>query len=174
MSLQPWAGDHRLLEHVTEIAARAATAIMAIAPAALDPRQKADQSPVTAADEAGEAVILEGLARLLPGVPVVSEEALVRPATLPSCFVLVDPLDGTREFLAGRPEFTVNIALITDGLPVLGVVVGPALGHMWRGMAGHGAERLVFAAGQAAEPSAIHPRKAPAHGLVAAVSRSHG
>jgi len=174
MSSLPLSGDPRLLEQLTGIAARAAAAIMAIAPAALDPRLKADQSPVTAADEAGEAVILEGLARLLPGVPVVSEEAAVRPTALPSCFLLVDALDGTREFLAGRPEFTVNIAMIADGSPVLGVVAGPALGRMWRGLVGHGAERLVLATGEAAAPTAIRTRRAPADGLVAAMSRSHG
>jgi 3'(2'), 5'-bisphosphate nucleotidase len=168
------AGDGRLLDQLTVIAARAAAAIMAVAPAALDLRQKPDQSPVTAADEAGETVIVEALERLLPGVPVVSEEAAVRPSVLPSCFVLVDALDGTREFIAGRPEFTVNIALIADGSPVMGVVVGPALRRMWRGIVGHGAERLVLAEGEAVEPTAIRTRKVPAQGLVAAVSRSHG
>ena len=172
-SAQP-AADHHLLEQLSQLAARAAAAIMAVAPAALDLRQKQDQSPVTAADEAGEAVILEGLARLMPGVPVVSEEAAVRPSALPSCFVLVDPLDGTREFVAGRPEFTVNIALIADGGPVLGVVGGPALGRMWRGIVGRGAERLVLSDGEARQPTAIRTRKAPAQGLVAVVSRSHG
>src|SRR5262245_20247095 len=169
----PVAGDRRLLDDLTQLAARAAAAIMAVTPAALDLRLKPDQSPVTAADEAGEAVILEGLARLLPGVPVVSEEAAIRPSALPSCFALVDALDGTREFIAGRPEFTVNIALIADGRPVLGVVGAPALGQMWRGTVGHGAERLVLADGDARQPTAIHTRKAPAEGLVAAVSRSH-
>src|SRR5262245_42824895 len=144
MSSLPLSGDPRLLEQLTGLAARAAAAILAVAPEACDPRLKADQSPVTAADEAGA---LGGLARLLPGVPVVSEEATARPTALPSCFVLVDPLDGTREFLAGRPEFTVNIAMIADGRPVLGVVAGPALGHIWRGMAGHGAGRLGLDAG---------------------------
>ena len=83
----------------------------------LNRRDKADRSPVTAADEASEAVILEGLARLLPGLPVVSEETTGnRPAAgLGRRFLLVDPLDGTREFLAGRDEFTVNIALVEDG-----------------------------------------------------------
>jgi len=173
-SVHSLADNGRLLDQLTTLAGRAAAAIMAIAPAALAPRQKADQSPVTAADEAGEAVIVEGLERLLPGVPVVSEEGAIRPSALPSCFVLVDALDGTREFLAGRPEFTVNIALVADGSPVMGVVAGPALQRVWRGIVGHGAERLVLAAGEPADPTAIHTRKAPAQGLVAAVSRSHG
>ena len=160
-SAQP-AADHRLLEQLSQLAARAAAAIMAVAPAALDLRQKRDQSPVTAADEAGETVIVEALERLLPGVPVVSEEAAVRPSVLPSCFVLVDALDGTREFIAGRPEFTVNIALIADGGPVLGVVGGPALRRMWRGIVGHGAERLVLADGEAVQPRRSHAQSAGA------------
>lgn len=168
--------DARLLDELTTVVAHAAAAIMAIAPAALSPRQKADQSPVTAADEAGEGVIVEGLARLLPGVPVVSEEAAARPSVLPSCFVLVDALDGTREFVAGRPEFTVNIALIADGSPVMGLVAGPALRRLWRGIVGRGAERLVLAEGEpkVLESTAIRTRRAPPYGLVAALSRSHG
>ena len=99
------------------------------------PRTKADQSPVTAADEAAEAVILDGLARVLPGVPVVSEEAAGRapPARLGDRFILVDPLDGTRELLAGRDEFTVNVAIVSGGRPTLGIVAAPALGLLWRG-----------------------------------------
>jgi 3'(2'), 5'-bisphosphate nucleotidase len=168
--------EARLLDELTTLAARAAAAILAIAPAALAPRTKADQSPVTAADEAAQAVILEGLARLMPGVPVVAEESALRPEFLPPLFVLVDPLDGTREFIAGRPEFTVNVALITDRMPVMGVVAGPALGRIWRGCVGSGAERLIFVPGEppkAVEPTAIRIRRAPSHGLVAALSRSH-
>jgi 3'(2'), 5'-bisphosphate nucleotidase len=172
----PSVTEPRLLDELTTLALHSAAAILAIAPAALVPRIKADQSPITAADEAAQQVILEGLARLMPGVPVVSEEAARRPEVLPSPFVLVDPLDGTREFIAGRPEFTVNIALIADRTPVMGVVAGPALGRIWRGCVGTGAERLVFAPGQppkAVEATAIRARRAPSHGFVAALSRSH-
>jgi len=168
--------ETRLRDELTTLVARAAAAILAIAPAALALRTKADQSPVTAADEAAQAVIMDGLARLMPGVPVVAEEEAVRPEALSSPFVLVDPLDGTREFIAGRREFTVNIALIADQRPVIGVVAGPALGRIWRGCVGAGAERLTFVPGTpptAAEPTAIRVRPAPANGLVAALSRSH-
>jgi 3'(2'), 5'-bisphosphate nucleotidase len=166
----------RLLDEMTAIAARACAAILAIAPAAFATRQKLDQSPVTAADEAAEAVILDGLSRLLPGVPVVSEEAAVRPLVLPSTFVLVDALDGTREFIAGRAEFTVNIALVVDGSPIVGLVAGPALHRIWRGIVGQGAERLAPAGEppKALQPTAIRTRSAPPQGLVAALSRSHG
>lgn len=96
---------------------------------------KPDHSPVCAADEAAEAIILRGLAERLPQIPVVSEEAVSRgeiPA-VGSLFILVDPLDGTKEFLAESNEFTVNLALIRDGAPIAGVVYAPALGRLWTG-----------------------------------------
>jgi len=168
--------DARLLDELTKIVARAAAAILAISPAALDPRIKPDRSPVTTADETAEAVILEGLERLLPGMPVVSEEAASYPDLLPSAFVLVDPLDGTREFIAGKPEFTVNVALIADQRPVLGVVAGPATDTIWRGIVGKGAERLILVAGEeprALAPTAIRTRSARRERLVVTLSRSH-
>jgi 3'(2'), 5'-bisphosphate nucleotidase len=103
---------------------------------------KADASPVTEADLRADAVIRAGLARLCPGIPVVSEECL--PAELPSadgCYLLVDPLDGTKEFLAGTGEFTVNIALVERGEAVAGVVYAPALDEMFYAARGVGAYR---------------------------------
>src|SRR5262249_57034822 len=101
-----------------------AAAVLAACAGSLEVRAKADRSPVPAADHAAEAVILEGLARLLPGACVVSEEAVGRalPDRIPGSFVLVDPLDGTRELLAGRDEFTINVALVSGGRPRLGIV----------------------------------------------------
>jgi 3'(2'), 5'-bisphosphate nucleotidase len=167
-----------LIDDLTAIVSRAAAAIQRVAPQAAA-RMKADRSPVTDADEAAEAVILEALARLMPGVPVVSEEAAARatPPRLGTRFILVDPLDGTREFLAGLDEFTVNLAIVADGVPAVGIIAAPAQGRIWRGMIGRGAERLDLAAGAAA-PAArnvtpLHPRPRPTSGLVAAVSRSH-
>jgi 3'(2'), 5'-bisphosphate nucleotidase len=168
-----------LLDALTTIAARAAAAILTIGQQASEVRKKPDLSPVTAADEAAEAVILEDLARLLPGVPVVSEEAAGRdgPGSLPACFVLVDPLDGTREFIEGRPEFTVNIALVVDQEVVAGLVAAPALGRLWRGIVGRDAERLdLIFNGQCCKPMSpapIRTRSAPLAGLVATMSRSH-
>ena len=119
--------DRRLFDELTSLASRAGAAILKVAPADLARRDKPDRSPVTAADEAAQAVILDGLARLLPGVPVVSEEAAERTVPPPGArFVLVDPLDGTREFLAGIAEYAVNIALIEGGRPAAGVLVAPA------------------------------------------------
>ena len=107
--------------------------------------------PVSAADEAANRVIIEGLSRLLPGVPIVSEEDTERegPSTPSACFALVDPLDGTREFLAGRDEFTVNIAVVIDATPVVGLIAAPALGLVWRGIVGRGTERLHLPTDQA-------------------------
>jgi 3'(2'), 5'-bisphosphate nucleotidase len=171
--------DIPLLDGLTALASNAGGAIRAIVRSARDVRSKADHSPLTAADEASNAVICEGLARLLPGVLVVSEESAKpsQPIGNKTSFVLVDPLDGTKEFLADRDDFTVNLALIFDGRPVAGVVAAPALGLVFRGAAGRGAERLRLAAGESIEKAsdvvAIRPRPRPAAGLSALVSRSH-
>lgn len=171
--------EPRLVGELTSIVSRAAAAILAASRGPLAQRTKADQSPVTAADEAAEAVILDGLRDVLPGLAVVSEEAADRtpPGALGEHFVLVDPLDGTRELLAGRPEYTVNLAVVAEGRPVVGIVSAPAQGVVWRGVAGRGAERLLLVpgapAGTAQECRPIRTRAAPPGGLVAAVSRSH-
>jgi 3'(2'), 5'-bisphosphate nucleotidase len=170
--------DARLLDALTAIVSRASAAILATgeAPAL---RLKADHSPVTAADDAAEAVILRELARVLPGVPVISEEAVARgdvPA-VGATFILVDPLDGTREFIAHRPEYTVNIAIVVDATPVVGVIAAPPVGLIWRGVKGIGAERLHLPPGAEPGPDIeripIQTRPAPADGLVATLSRSY-
>ncbi len=91
-------------------------------------------------------------------------------------FFLIDPLDGTKEFVAGRDEFTVNLALVTAGVPLLGIVSAPALGLLWRGIVGRGAERVTFDGTTIGAAEPIRTRKLPGHGepWVAAVSRSHG
>ena len=165
------------LDDLTDVVSRAAAAILAIDRSKMEWRAKPDRSPVSAADEVANAVIIQGLALLLPGVPIVSEEQEARPSALAAGFVLVDPLDGTREYLAGREEFTVNVAIISQGRPAVGIIAAPALGLVWRGVAGQGAERLHLAAGaapyQASGRCAIHTRPRPAAGFVAMVSRSH-
>jgi 3'(2'), 5'-bisphosphate nucleotidase len=169
--------DGRLLDEITTIVSTASAAILATRAGALEVATKADQSPVTAADHAAEAAILAGLARVLPGVAIVSEEAGMLCAALPDSFVLIDPLDGTREFVAGRDEFTVNIAIVAGGRPQLGVVAAPAQGLLWRGIVGMGAERLHLPPGHPAdaadERKPIHTRAAPRADLVAVASRSH-
>jgi 3'(2'), 5'-bisphosphate nucleotidase len=138
-------------------------------------RIKADGSPVTAADEVADATIRDGLARLAPSFPIVSEEHAEgeRPVAASEGYFLVDPLDGTREFIAGRDEFTVNIGLIVGGAPILGIVAAPELGLMWRGIVGGGAQRLRFSADRISTPEAIHARTLPAGELIVTVSRSH-
>jgi 3'(2'), 5'-bisphosphate nucleotidase len=172
-------GNGRLLDELTTIVSAAAAAILAVRARSLDTRIKPDRSPVTTADEAAEAVILDALGTLLPGVCVVSEEATghASPHRLPDTFVLVDPLDGTRELIAGRDEFTINIAMVRGGRPRLGIVAAPAQGWLWRGIEGRGAERLRLSPGapasEAQARNAIRTRRAPEKGLVAAISRSH-
>ncbi len=171
----------QLLDELTTIVSLAAAAILAIDPATAPRRMKSDLSPVSAADEASNREIIKGLSCLLPGMPIVSEESLgstsIALAPLGSSFALVDPLDGTREFLAGRNEFTANIGLIIDGIPTVGVIAAPALGLTWRGIVGRGAERLRLRPGSKADEAeeivAIRTRRRPAEGLIATVSRSH-
>jgi 3'(2'), 5'-bisphosphate nucleotidase len=164
-----------LIEPLTELVARAGAAILAVNRGTMAVEGKTDGSPVTEADMAADRVIAEGLARLLPEIQTLSEER-THLAQLPtaSSFFLIDPLDGTKEFLAGRDEFTVNLALVTDGVPLLGIVGAPALGLVWRGIVGRGAERLTISGG--VSPVPIRTRTGPAAGKpwVAAVSRSHG
>jgi 3'(2'), 5'-bisphosphate nucleotidase len=116
-----------------DLALRAGAAILAVrAGARLETRAKADESPVTAADLAADAIIRQGLADAFPDLPVVTEEsAESHRAGAGARFVLVDPLDGTKEFLRGEADFTVNIALVEHGLPVRGVVHAPARGRLW-------------------------------------------
>jgi 3'(2'), 5'-bisphosphate nucleotidase len=169
--------DAQLAESLTGIALAAGTAIQKVDFRNAGTRHKADTSPVTLADEAAQAAVLQGLARLLPDVPVASEEAACQwQGKTPREFILVDPLDGTAEFLAGRLEYTVNIALVRDGIPVVGVVAAPALGLLWRGATDHGAERLSFSPGDTDathDTRTIRTRPWPADERLAAVSRSH-
>ncbi len=167
--------EPKLLDELTDIVRQAGAAIEAIRQGPLLVRHKADASPITAADEAAHDLIMAGLARALPGLPVISEESAegTRPRLDGGAFALVDPLDGTREFVAGSGEFTVNIALIADGEPIVGVVGAPMLATIWRGARGRGAERLHFAGGlREAQPIRCRPWPGPE--AIALVSRSHG
>jgi 3'(2'), 5'-bisphosphate nucleotidase len=153
------------------VARRAGEAILAIYETDFEVAAKADASPVTEADEAAEAVILEALRDIDGAHPIVSEEAFAgghAPDVAGTPFWLVDPLDGTKEFIKRNGEFTVNIALVEDGAPVFGVVHAPAVGATYWGSA-DGA----FAAAADGDAEPIACRTAPADGLVALVSRSH-
>jgi 3'(2'),5'-bisphosphate nucleotidase len=141
-------------------------------------RTKADSSPVTKADEEAEALILDRLARLDPGVPVVAEESVSKGHVpkLGTRFFLVDPLDGTKEFLQRNGEFTVNIALIEHGRPIAGVVIAPAKARAFVGDAGNGAFELAAPEDLPIEIETarrIRARRPPSEGLVAIVSRTH-
>jgi 3'(2'), 5'-bisphosphate nucleotidase len=132
-----------------------------------DVREKADQSPVTLADEAAHRILVEGLRRIDPATPIVSEEAEAASYDTRigwQRFWLVDPLDGTKEFIKRRAEFTVNVALIDRGEPVLGVVLAPALdllywavkgGGAWREQNGAPAERIYSSAQEPGTPLTV-------------------
>jgi 3'(2'),5'-bisphosphate nucleotidase len=130
-----------------DAALAAGAAILDIYDQEIDVRHKGDDSPVTAADEAAEAIILQRLGQSAPDIAVVAEEQ-VAAGNIPEigdCFFLVDPLDGTREFIARNGEFTVNVALIKDGVPVMGVIYTPAKGWLFFGEVGVGAYRAEVA-----------------------------
>jgi 3'(2'), 5'-bisphosphate nucleotidase len=167
--------DQALMAALTAAVARAAVATVDGARSRPQVRFKADRSPVTDADMRSQAILLDAAARLMPGVALVSEEMTSRPSRLGAVFVLIDPLDGTREYVAGSSEYTVNLAVIRDGVPVAGIVAVPAAGCIYRGVVGRGAERLAMTAEGATNPQAspIAVRKAPPGGSIAAVSRSH-
>ena len=176
---QPIEGEAaaRLIGPLTELVIRAGEAILAVNRATMKIDGKEDGSPVTEADCAADQVISEGLARIAPEIPSLSEERVqqARPPYRGS-FFLIDPLDGTKEFISGRNEFTVNLALVSCGVPLLGFVGAPALGLLWRGLVGRGAERLVLAGSAVRSVEPIRTRPHPPQGKpwTAAVSRSHG
>ncbi len=160
-----------LLDAVATIARRAGDVIMEIYRTDFAVRGKSDASPVTEADERAEAAIVPALEALAPGVPVVAEEAVAagRIPQVGEWFWLVDPLDGTKEFISRNGEFTVNIALVHQGRPVLGVVLAPALGRLFAGVVGQGAWLE-----EGGSRRAIGCRAVPVEGLTVVASRSHG
>jgi 3'(2'), 5'-bisphosphate nucleotidase len=134
--------DHmRLLDEIGEAAREASEAILQIVRNGFDIETKCDASPVTEADRAAELIILAWLARVAPGVPVIAEEE-VAAGRIPAhgdTYFLVDPLDGTKEFVRGGDDYTVNIGLIENEVPKLGVVCAPASGRLYAGSVGAGA-----------------------------------
>jgi 3'(2'), 5'-bisphosphate nucleotidase len=160
-----------LLERVDAIAVDAGRVVMAVYATDFGVSAKDDASPVTVADQRAEAAIVAALRAITPEIPIVAEEA-VGAGHVPeigSRFWLVDPLDGTKEFIKRNGEFTVNIALVEDGVPVLGVVLAPALDELYAGAAGSGA--YVRHRG---ERRSIGCRKVPAEGHTVVASASHG
>jgi 3'(2'), 5'-bisphosphate nucleotidase len=161
----------QLLEVARQAALAAGEAILQVYATTFDVQQKTDNTPVTEADLASERIIVAMLSRAFPEIPIASEE-LVEAEGLPpwaARFWAVDPLDGTKEFVARNGEFAVNIGLIEDGIPVLGVVHGPALGVTY---AAHGPGTATRQR-NSGPPELIQARIAPADGLVVIHSRSH-
>ncbi len=130
--------DPSLLNLAADLARRAGSVILAVRARGFETRHKTDESPVTEADHAAEVLISEALRAATPGIPVVAEEEMAAGHTAAEHheYWLVDPLDGTREFAAGRDEFTVNIGLVRDGRAVLGAVGVPAFGELFGGLIG--------------------------------------
>jgi len=167
--LSPVGSD--LQEAVIDIARQAAEAILAVYEHAFEVEHKADASPLTAADMAAHCCIVDGLQRLTPEWPILSEEA----ADIPwdtrrhwHTYWLVDPLDGTREFVKRNGEFTVNIALIVAGVSVFGVVLAPVGGALWHAAEGQGAYRR-----DGASCVQLRTRRPATGRLHVAASRSH-
>ena len=172
MSLAP-AELQRLAGEAERIAAAAGSAILAVYDTNYNIAHKDYRKPLTEADLAAHRLIVEGLRRLTPSLPVLSEESLDVPYAERAGWTrywLVDPLDGTREFIKKNGEFTVNIALINGERPVLGVVHAPVGGALWGAWRDGGAYRRDVAG---AAPRRLRTR-APAEPLVVAGSRSHG
>jgi 3'(2'), 5'-bisphosphate nucleotidase len=166
----------RLAAPLISLASQAGAVILSTLENGLGQRLKPDRSPVTAADEAAEIFLLEGLEKLMPGVPVVAEESAAR-GIIPNSeplYILVDPVDGTRELVDGRSEYTVNVGIISDGKPVFGVIYAPALAEMFFAHNGK-AFKCGVSPGAPFDPehaTPIHARSQPAR-LTAAISRSH-
>jgi 3'(2'), 5'-bisphosphate nucleotidase len=160
-----------IIERLLALSIEAGEAILEIYHTDFEVRSKADSSPVTAADEKAEGIILAGLADLAPDIPAIAEEAYtagVRPDISGGTFWLVDALDGTKEFVNKRDEFTVNIALIENGLPIFGIVHAPAISRtFWGGSFG------AYAQDAGAEKRAIEARAPAEDGVVVVASRSH-
>jgi 3'(2'), 5'-bisphosphate nucleotidase len=163
--------DKALLELAASLALQAADTILEIRARGFEVLRKADRSVVTEADNAAEAIIVAGLRRALPEIPVIAEEEVAggRITAASPQFWLVDPLDGTREFTSGSDDFAVNIGLVRDGRPVLGVVGVPATGELFGGIVGQGAWKRV-----GGTQTAVMARLPPAEGLTVVASRHHG
>jgi 3'(2'), 5'-bisphosphate nucleotidase len=166
--------DEAILAVFERLAVQAGQAIMEVYNSEITVTDKADASPVTQADRAAEKIILEGLRAAFPDVPCVAEEETaegVVPPDLGRAFFVIDPLDGTKEFVKRRTDFTVNIALVRDGAPEIGVVYAPCTGRFFAGRPGK-AEAYEVAEGKASGRRQIHVREGR-EPLTIVASRSH-
>jgi 3'(2'), 5'-bisphosphate nucleotidase len=159
-----------LLEPLGRACREAGEAILQVRQRGFKVEQKGDYSPVTEADRAAESILLEALTRHAHGIPVIAEEE-VAAGRVPSpgrIFFLVDPLDGTREFVRGGDDYTVNVGLVVDGTPVLGLVLAPEQGRLWTGLAGSGA----WSEERDGRTTELRTR-APGERLACLISKSH-
>jgi 3'(2'),5'-bisphosphate nucleotidase len=169
------ASDLAIVDPLVSAAIEAGALILEVRRRGHKVERKSDFSPVTEADRVAEAAILAALARVAPDLPVIAEEA-VAAGRIPKVgkeFFLVDPLDGTKEFVKGGNDFTVNIGLIRDGIPVLGVIYTPATRDLYAGVAGSGAWKIEIAGGKIGDRTPIHVRPAPRGPILVVASRSH-
>jgi 3'(2'), 5'-bisphosphate nucleotidase len=170
--------DNALFEAIVAAAIEAGKVVHNIYRGGFEVSHKADESPVTSADHAAEAIILQRLRAAAPQIPIIAEEEVAagRVPAVGSEFFLVDPLDGTKEFIQKRGDFTVNIALVRDRVPVLGVVYAPAKSSLF---AGNVTAKSAFRSDQNTDTAEHAPRRpikirpAPASGIIAVSSRSH-
>jgi 3'(2'), 5'-bisphosphate nucleotidase len=162
-----------LLASILELALEAGRAVMAVYDRDPQARMKSDATPLTDADVASEGIILAGLRKIAPEIPVISEESASPRLDVSGRFFLVDPLDGTREFLSRNGEFTVNIALIDKRAPVAGVIFAPALPRLYWAEGSHAFETTLTRDGSIGDHRRL--RTAPQHGQPqrALASRSH-
>ena len=162
---------HEAFAEIVSAVKAAGDAVLEVYSEAFEVQAKDDGSPVTEADRRSEEIIIAALRRVTPELPIIAEESAGdlsgRPA--PSLFWLVDPLDGTKEFISRNGEFTVNVALVEGGMPILGLVLAPARGRLF--MAAPGMTPMIEEAGVRSE---IAARSIPAEGATIVSSRSHG
>jgi len=167
--------DDRLLALFERLALEAGKRILEVRARGTVIETKSDASPVTEADRAAEAIILTGLRGALPSMACVAEEEVAAGVvcdTATGAFILIDPLDGTREFVNGKPDFTVNIALVRGGVPVVGTVYAPVRGEIFSGRPGHATMAQIGADFTISERRRIAVRELPERPTVVA-SRSH-
>ncbi len=168
--------DAAIVDEMRRLALAAGAEIMKVyESAAIESRLKEDRSPVTEADERADALIAEGLARAFPGELVITEEQASTHGEAADRFFIVDPLDGTREFVQRRGDFTVNIALVENGVPRLGVVYAPAKERLFctDGTGGAVEERVAPDPAARGERRPIHVRRPDNAALVVVASKSH-
>jgi len=167
--------DAKLIDALAAASVEAGAAILVVRRGGVSVEKKADASPVTEADRAAERVIAGRLAEVAPRIPMIGEEAAYE-GNIPDIgreFFLVDPLDGTREFVKGGSDFTVNIGLVRDGVPALGVIFVPVSGDLYAGVVGAGAWRAEVKDGLVGPRRPMQVRTPPAGPVDVVASRSH-